>query len=116
MAPSIWRTTACGAAATPLASGNPRSSENNARAAPRRRAAQRAPLSAARMGRLLGARRTELGKFCSGLPLLPVRPPKETRQEKRRAFNLHTRGRIGKGLPRDARRAAAGRGKKGGGA
>src|SRR5256885_1858052 len=50
MAPSIWRTTACGAAATPLARcGNPRSSQNNARAARRLRAAQRAPLGAARI-------------------------------------------------------------------
>src|SRR5262245_36917864 len=66
MAPSIWRTTACGAAATALASsGNPSSSENNARAGRRLGPAQRAPLSAARMGRLLGARRTESGDFAA---------------------------------------------------
>ena len=38
---------------------------NNARAARRLRAAQRAPPSAARMGRLLGARRAELGDFAA---------------------------------------------------
>src|SRR5262249_50711689 len=40
--------------------------------------------------------------------LLTDRPPKETEHDiRRRAFNLHTHRRIGKGLPADARTAGS---------
>src|SRR6266508_669691 len=69
MGAAIWSTTARWAASATLGSaGKPRSSQNKTRAARRLRAAQRAPLGAARMGRLLGARRTEIGGLAAASP------------------------------------------------
>src|SRR5262249_20487560 len=108
IAPLISSTSARGAAATSLAGrGRATIAAKSARTTHRLRHAStrraEAPVGAERMGRLLVARRPgfEIGDDFPS-PAAGSAAMETGHDIRRRAFNLHTRGQIGKELPADA--------------